>query len=54
MSLLSKRHFLRLLDFTPSEIASLLQLSAELKAAKKNGTEKAHLQGKNIALIFEK
>ena len=54
MSLLSKRHFLRLLDFTPSEIASLLQLSAELKAAKKNGSEKAHLQGKNIALIFEK
>jgi ornithine carbamoyltransferase len=54
MSLLSKRHFLRLLDFTPSEIASLLRLSAELKAAKKNGSEKAHLQGKNIALIFEK
>ncbi|KAA8728157.1 ornithine carbamoyltransferase [Ewingella americana] len=54
MSLLSKRHFLRLLDFTPSEISSLLQLSAELKAAKKNGIEKAHLQGKNIALIFEK
>ena len=54
MSLLSKRHFLRLLDFTPSEISSLLTLSAELKAAKKNGTEKARLQGKNIALIFEK
>ncbi|MDN5679579.1 MAG: ornithine carbamoyltransferase [Ewingella sp.] len=54
MSLLSKRHFLRLLDFTPSEISSLLQLSAELKAAKNNGSEKAHLQGKNIALIFEK
>src|SRR5471032_2224341 len=54
MSLLSKRHFLRLLDFTPSEISSLLELSAELKAAKKNGTEKAHLTGKNIALIFEK
>ncbi|MGP9437301.1 ornithine carbamoyltransferase [Ewingella sp. AOP8-B2-18] len=54
MSLLSKRHFLRLLDFTPSEISSLLQLSAELKADKKNGSEKAHLQGKNIALIFEK
>ncbi|MES4611304.1 MAG: ornithine carbamoyltransferase [Ewingella sp.] len=54
MSLLSKCHFLRLLDFTPSEISSLLQLSAELKAAKKNGSEKAHLQGKNIALIFEK
>lgn len=54
MSLLHKRHFLRLLDFTPSEIATLLQLSADLKAAKKNGSEKRHLQGKNIALIFEK
>jgi len=54
MSLLSKRHFLRLLDFTPSELTFLLTLSADLKAAKKNGTEKARLQGKNIALIFEK
>jgi len=54
MSLLSKRHFLRLLDFTPSEISSLLKLSAELTAAKKNGSETADLQGKNIALIFEK
>ena len=54
MSLLSKRHFLRLLDFTPSEIATLLQLSADLKTAKKNGSEKRYLQGKNIALIFEK
>ncbi len=54
MSLLNKRHFLRLLDFTPSEIATLLQLSADLKTAKKNGSEKRYLQGKNIALIFEK
>ncbi len=54
MSLLSKRHFLRLLDFTPSEIATLLKLSADLKTAKKNGSEKRYLQGKNIALIFEK
>ncbi|KQN49292.1 ornithine carbamoyltransferase [Serratia sp. Leaf50] len=54
MSLLSKRHFLRLLDFTPSEIDTLLTLSAELKIAKKNGSEKPYLKGKNIALIFEK
>jgi len=33
MSLLNKRHFLRLLDFTPSEIDTLLTLSAELKTA---------------------
>jgi len=54
MSLLSKRHFLRLLDFTPSEMTTLLQLAADLKTAKKNGSEKPYLKGKNIALIFEK
>ncbi|MCL1027445.1 ornithine carbamoyltransferase [Serratia silvae] len=48
------RHFLRLMDFTPSEILSLLQLAADLKHAKKQGQETRHLQGKNIALIFEK
>ncbi|MBX9446771.1 ornithine carbamoyltransferase [Dickeya chrysanthemi] len=49
-----KRHFLRLMDFTPAEISSLLTLAATLKNNKKNGTEARHLQGKNIALIFEK
>ncbi|MGG4624711.1 ornithine carbamoyltransferase [Serratia odorifera] len=48
------RHFLRLMDFTPAEIQALLQLSADLKQAKKQGREVRHLQGKNIALIFEK
>jgi ornithine carbamoyltransferase len=42
------------MDFTPSEIQSLLQLAADLKQAKKQGQETRHLQGKNIALIFEK
>lgn len=51
---LKNRHFLRLGDFTPQEISFLLQLSAELKAAKYAGTEVPRLQGKNIALIFEK
>ncbi|ACS87324.1 ornithine carbamoyltransferase [Musicola paradisiaca] len=49
-----KRHFLRLMDFTPAEIETLLSLAATLKINKKNGTETRHLQGKNIALIFEK
>ncbi|HEI8867776.1 TPA: ornithine carbamoyltransferase [Serratia odorifera] len=49
-----RRHFLRLMDFTPAEIQTLLQLSADLKQAKKQGREVRHLQGKNIALIFEK
>jgi ornithine carbamoyltransferase len=51
---LRNRHFLKLDDFTPQEIGHLLQLSAELKAAKYAGTEKPRLRGKNIALIFEK
>lgn len=48
------RHFLKELDFTPAEWRELLDLSVELKAAKKEGREKKHLLDKNIALIFEK
>ncbi len=51
---LKKRSFLKLIDFTPQEIEYLIDLAAELKAAKYNGTEKQMLKGKNIALIFEK
>jgi len=51
---LKKRSFLKLLDFTSEEIKYLLKLSADLKAAKKAGKEIQRLQGKNIALIFEK
>ncbi|MDO5671396.1 MAG: ornithine carbamoyltransferase [Actinomycetaceae bacterium] len=48
------RSFLRELDFTPGEWLELLELSAQLKAAKKEGREVQYLKGKNIALIFEK
>jgi ornithine carbamoyltransferase len=48
------RHFLRLADFSADEVRYLLDLSAELKAAKKAGREERRLAGKNIALIFEK
>jgi ornithine carbamoyltransferase len=48
------RSFLKLADFTPDEIRSLIDLAAELKAAKKEGREEQRLVGKNIALIFEK
>jgi ornithine carbamoyltransferase len=51
---LKGRNFLSLLDFTPEEIDILLALAAELKAAKRAGTERPRLQGRNIALIFEK
>ncbi|HEX7493998.1 MAG TPA: ornithine carbamoyltransferase [Bacteroidales bacterium] len=51
---LYKRHFLKLLDFTPEEITHLLNLAAKLKKAKYNHSEKQYLKGKNFALIFEK
>lgn len=51
---LTGRSFLRELDFTAEEFRSLVALAAELKAAKKAGTEVQRLRGRNIALIFEK
>ena len=54
MTSLKNKDFLKLLDFTPEEIAYLLELAADLKGKKKAGIPHALCQGKNIALIFEK
>lgn len=54
MAPLKQRSFLTLKDFTGKEIRFLLALAAELKAAKRGGYEHKRLEGKNIALIFEK
>lgn len=51
---LTGRDFLKEADFTPAELDGLLCLAAELKAARRAGTEKQLLTGKQIALIFEK
>jgi ornithine carbamoyltransferase len=51
---LRNRNFLKLLDFKTEEIQFLLNLAADLKKAKYDGTEQQLLKGKNIALIFEK
>lgn len=51
---LKGRSFLTLKDFTSEEIRYLLDLAADLKAKKKMGITGNSLQGKNIALIFEK
>jgi ornithine carbamoyltransferase len=48
------RHLLKLADFSPEEISYLIDLAAELKAAKREGREERPLVGKAIALIFEK
>ncbi|MDO6724591.1 ornithine carbamoyltransferase [Celeribacter halophilus] len=51
---LKNRSLLSLRDYTSREIAFLLKLAADLKTAKYAGTEVPTLQGKDIALIFEK
>jgi ornithine carbamoyltransferase len=51
---LRNRSFVKELDLTPDELRFLLELSADLKAAKYGGYERQRLTGKNIALIFEK
>jgi ornithine carbamoyltransferase len=51
---LRNRSFLKEIDFEPRELRFLLQLSEALKMAKYAGTEVKGLEGKEIALIFEK
>jgi ornithine carbamoyltransferase len=48
------RNLMKLADFSAEELTYLLDLAAELKAAKKEGREEQKLVGKEIALIFEK
>jgi ornithine carbamoyltransferase len=51
---LRNRSLLDLKDFSPRDIRFLIDLAAELKRSKYAGNEIPRLQGKNIALIFEK
>ncbi|MGA5411203.1 ornithine carbamoyltransferase [Streptomyces lavendulocolor] len=51
---LRHRTFLKELDFTPEEFRHLLDMSARIKAARRDGCEEQRLRGKNIAVIFEK
>jgi ornithine carbamoyltransferase len=48
------KHLVKLADFSSDEIAYLIDLAAELKAAKQERREEQKLVGKAIALIFEK
>lgn len=51
---LKGRHLLTLKDYTPQEIEFLLKLAIKLKQDKYAGLRAKSLDGKNIALIFEK
>lgn len=48
------RHFLSLLDFTPSELAMLLNRAIELKAMQHQGVVYEPLKNKVLGMIFEK
>ncbi len=54
MNDLKGRDFLKLLDYTGEEIEYLVELAADFKKMKKEGTPHTYCTGKNIALIFEK
>ena len=54
MQSLVGKNYLTLKDFTPEEIEYLIDLSADLKYKKRNGIPHRYLEGKNVALIFEK
>lgn len=51
---LKDRDFLKLLDYSSDEIRYLLELSKEFKEKKHNKIPHKYLEGKNIAIIFEK
>ena len=48
------KSFLKLLDFTPAQIRYLIDLAKDFKSLKRMGTPHRRLEGKNIALLFEK
>lgn len=51
---LKNRSFVKEIDFTAVEFTFLLDLAEDLKAAKYASSEEPQLNGRNIALVFEK
>jgi len=49
-----QKDFLLLSEYSPEEVAALLDLAAELKAKKRNREPHALLPGKTLGMIFEK
>lgn len=48
------KHFLSIADLTPDELHNLLDLATRLKTELRNGGNKPILQGKSLALVFQK
>ena len=53
-SSLAGRDFIAESDFTAAELTEFIDLADQLKAERRDGTERKRLAGKNIAMIFEK
>lgn len=51
---MSIRHFLSLMDLSPTELKGLIRRASELKAMRLRGQHPAPLTGKTMAMIFEK
>ncbi len=49
-----KQDLLKLLDLTPEEITAILNRADQLKYEKKHGIPQKYLEGKTLAMIFEK
>lgn len=48
------KHFLSIAELTPDELKNLLDLATHLKTEWRNGGNKPVLQGKSLALVFQK
>jgi len=48
------RHFISLLDMTPGELSALLERAAELKRELRQGGTSQVLQGRTLAMLFDK
>jgi len=48
------RDFVSIHDFTPAEVAYILEVGAKLKEEKKQGVPHPHLAGKTLGMIFQK
>ncbi|GAB4411940.1 MAG: ornithine carbamoyltransferase [Anaerolineales bacterium] len=48
------KHFIAISDFTPEEIQHILDVAVQLKAEWKQGGNRPILQGKTLAMVFQK
>ena len=48
------KHFLTLLDYSPAEIQHLLDIAVKLKKEYRAGGNQPILQGKSLAMLFQK